>query len=516
MFIKKPFSNSEGDTIVEVLLSITILSLILTISYSLTNRDSQYIQQSQERSEAQNISEQQLELLRNYLQPDTDWNASHYICFDNANPPQPTSDDNQCYKGIQDAGRGRYHTVLSYDDSTHTYTVETTWASLTNTTQQNLDLSYKLPVSALTPVGLVPACRNNFDDDGDGLKDINDPGCHPSDYNASNPSSYNPNYSTEVEPPPPPPPPVVVTWSANGSGYSFCAPDRTLILPIGDGYDGCQRSGTYMYAWRNFNAVYSSIPSGFQVGNATLKVCYQNYSTNAPPAYGGYQLKVTPGHGPTQLITLPTASPTSQSCGQYSINIDQANFSTLRMVWFNDSWSGGDANLRINTIQISQDTSSDPQKPNKAIAGRNYTSCQISSNPGYCILSDELYNTSVYALSTDTSSSSNTFKTTYKFNGLSAGNYDLGVSYFNGDVSNLPAPPGYSYTVNISYPGGSRTVHLPIENNLTSRHLRDYVLSGLDITSANPTITLEWMNDSWNPGVWDANFGINSVLLKGN
>jgi Tfp pilus assembly protein PilV len=201
MFIKKLLKNSKGDTIVEVLLSIATLSLVLTVSYALTNRNSQYIQQSQERSEAQNISEQQLELLRDYLEPATDWNASHFICFDNANPPQPTANNNQCFKGIQDVpGVGRYHTVISYDDATHTYTVETTWSSLTGATQQNLDLSYKLPVSALTPIGLAPACRNHFDDDGDGLKDAADPGCHPSDYNASNPASYSPNYTTEVQP----------------------------------------------------------------------------------------------------------------------------------------------------------------------------------------------------------------------------------------------------------------------------------------------------------------------------
>lgn len=164
MHIKRLFKNtkrftlseSKGDTMIEVLISIAIISLVLTISYALSNRNSQYIQQSQERGEAQKISEQQLELLRNYLTSDTDWNASHYLCFDDGDPatntpPQPTTNIDDCNKGIQDNGVGRYNTIIAYDSTTATYTVNTAWSSLTSVPQQALAISYKLPASLFTP-----------------------------------------------------------------------------------------------------------------------------------------------------------------------------------------------------------------------------------------------------------------------------------------------------------------------------------------------------------------------------
>lgn len=503
MQLKQIFKNNKGDTIVEVLISIAVLGLILSVSYALANRDTQYVQQSQERAEAQKISEQQLELLRDYLTPDTDWNASGYKCFDDANPPQPTTATSNCNKGTKDNGVGRYRVRITYASATRTYTVNTTWSSLTSAPQQALAISYKLPVTALEPIGLLPECDDGIDnnDPEDTLADYPaDPGC----------TGYND--SSETDPPPPPPPPVYHTWGpVGGSAYSYCSPDTTMYLPFGDGADGCAVSGSTMHAWRNFNVLYGGVSSGFQAGTATLTICYQNYGASPPPGYSSYQLKVTVGHGPTQVISLPTGGP----CASNDINLYQANPSTIRLVWFNDAWVGGDANLQINSIKIKQELDPNPQKPTKAIAGKDYTSCQIVGNPGYCILSDSLYRSSVYSLSSDTAGG-NPFRTTYKFNGLVAGNYNFGISYFNGNYGNLPAPPSYSYKVKVSYPGGSRTVYLPIENSQISRHLHDYVVSNLNITSDNPVITLEWQNDSYNPGVYDANFGINSVLLRGN
>lgn len=195
MFIKKILQNKKGDTIVEVLIGIAVLGLVLSISYALSNRDTQYIEQSQERGEAQKISEQQLELLRNYLTPDTDWVASGYLCFDDSDPPQPTATATDCQKGTQDTiggiTQGRYRVRINYDSATKTYTVNTTWSSLTSAPQQSLALSYKLPVSALTPIGLLPQCSDNVDNDGDHLVDYPaDPGCSsPTDNDETDPAT---------------------------------------------------------------------------------------------------------------------------------------------------------------------------------------------------------------------------------------------------------------------------------------------------------------------------------------
>jgi type II secretory pathway pseudopilin PulG len=56
--------NNRGDTIIEVLIAIGIVSLVLTSAYALTNKNVSSIQQMQEQGYAQKLAEQQVELLR--------------------------------------------------------------------------------------------------------------------------------------------------------------------------------------------------------------------------------------------------------------------------------------------------------------------------------------------------------------------------------------------------------------------------------------------------------------------
>ncbi len=53
-----------GDTIVEVLIAVAVVSLILTGAYAIANRSLINIRQSQERTEALNIATQQVERLK--------------------------------------------------------------------------------------------------------------------------------------------------------------------------------------------------------------------------------------------------------------------------------------------------------------------------------------------------------------------------------------------------------------------------------------------------------------------
>lgn len=57
-------SSERGDTIIEVLIAIAIVSLVLTSAYALTNRNVQANQEVQEQAYAQKLIEQQVELLR--------------------------------------------------------------------------------------------------------------------------------------------------------------------------------------------------------------------------------------------------------------------------------------------------------------------------------------------------------------------------------------------------------------------------------------------------------------------
>lgn len=62
----KIFNNQRGDTIMEVLIVVAVLSLILTLSFAITNRSTQGNRQAQERSEAFKYTESQIELLKEY------------------------------------------------------------------------------------------------------------------------------------------------------------------------------------------------------------------------------------------------------------------------------------------------------------------------------------------------------------------------------------------------------------------------------------------------------------------
>ncbi len=64
--MKNLLKNHRGDTIVEVLIAITVLSFIMGASYTLANKSSLAVRQSQERGESFKITETQIEKLKQY------------------------------------------------------------------------------------------------------------------------------------------------------------------------------------------------------------------------------------------------------------------------------------------------------------------------------------------------------------------------------------------------------------------------------------------------------------------
>ena len=99
-------SGQAGDTMVEVLIAIAVISSVLGSAYAITNRSVQTNQGSQERSVATKVAEAQLELLKSYTQngagvlPDDFClyidTASNSIMSQNI-PPAPPHPDN-CYR----------------------------------------------------------------------------------------------------------------------------------------------------------------------------------------------------------------------------------------------------------------------------------------------------------------------------------------------------------------------------------------------------------------------------------
>lgn len=187
----KWLKNQKGDTVVEVLLSVAVLSLILSISYGLANRSTMAVRASQERSEALKINEAQQESLKTYLSdPNHEVPAEDVpFCLSAGAIQTPPA----CSEGTD----SRYSTQIILDNGV--YTATTTWDRISGG-QDRLQIAYKVYLASDTETDLTEEpdgetqsclpnqwlntagvcayiCSNSDDDDGDGRIDLLDPGC---------------------------------------------------------------------------------------------------------------------------------------------------------------------------------------------------------------------------------------------------------------------------------------------------------------------------------------------------
>lgn len=158
--------NNRGDTILEVLISVAVLSLILTTSFTLANRSSQATRQAGERGEATKFAQSELEKLKYFLSasgnpiglpaPGT------YFCIDTSGViPSPLTlpsitDLNASNSGIdakcKHGTESRYATFIHRGPNpnlSNTYTVYVRWDSVTGRGVDKVDLIHRIyPVIA--------------------------------------------------------------------------------------------------------------------------------------------------------------------------------------------------------------------------------------------------------------------------------------------------------------------------------------------------------------------------------
>lgn len=160
--------TQRGDTIIEVLIAITLVSGVIGLSYASASRSSNIGQNSQERSEALQLAQSQIELLRNYA---PNFSVSGSDIFDpsiasfcinpssplpvvrqSAIPQDPSSDDYSAYNSnyCTSGADKRYHTSVVYrqDDASNnkgTFTIRVRWDRIGGSTQkQEVMLVYRL------------------------------------------------------------------------------------------------------------------------------------------------------------------------------------------------------------------------------------------------------------------------------------------------------------------------------------------------------------------------------------
>lgn len=153
--------NQSGDTIVEVLLAIVVVSTILVGSFVSAQRSLRATRQSQERGEALKVAEAQIEQLRkaglNRQASLFDTTASNEFCVDNSGNRQnlgaafPTSVGSDNFTAYPAAcktsmGGATYNTAVirSGLPATPTFVVHTRWDRYGGGGNEELTISYRL------------------------------------------------------------------------------------------------------------------------------------------------------------------------------------------------------------------------------------------------------------------------------------------------------------------------------------------------------------------------------------
>lgn len=137
----------RGDTIVEVMISMTVLALVVAAAYSIATRSFQTSLNSQYRDQAVSYAQQQLELIKE-ADNNNPTNITDYISAGAASPGTPfcinpttkvwqkVDTTNKCIFGSQ------YTVSIVYDNTAMSFKVTTSWDSATNAQDQSI-LFYK-------------------------------------------------------------------------------------------------------------------------------------------------------------------------------------------------------------------------------------------------------------------------------------------------------------------------------------------------------------------------------------
>ena len=124
--------TERGDTIVEVLIAIAVLSLILGGAFVLTNRSLQATRTAQERLNATKLVESQIEQIKNFAATSGDqvFSAPASFCINNSGVVKPSSDAG-CHVGVDGAATSIEPIFnIAVTRSANTFTTTSTWNSV--------------------------------------------------------------------------------------------------------------------------------------------------------------------------------------------------------------------------------------------------------------------------------------------------------------------------------------------------------------------------------------------------
>jgi type II secretory pathway pseudopilin PulG len=156
--------SKRGDTLVEVLLAITIVSMVLGGAFALTRQSATTTQRAQERSEAINLAQQQTELLRAGVVEGKDYStaasASEGFCVNKVDL-EPLTGTNDCQFGISDGAQRRYRVRITGED-VDLYEIKVTWDRLGGGEQEVASWRYRVKHEPVTTASSGPSGGDFF------------------------------------------------------------------------------------------------------------------------------------------------------------------------------------------------------------------------------------------------------------------------------------------------------------------------------------------------------------------
>jgi Tfp pilus assembly protein PilV len=145
---KKLLGNQTGDTIIEVLLSIAVVSSMLSGAYVVTNKSLVSSREAQERSAALKLTESQFERLRSLAKtsPALVFDGSTTFCIkpDNTLAAIDSEDCKVDASGSPTTKQPSYSLSVSRDDASNVFTAQTEWARMSASGTNTVKMVYKV------------------------------------------------------------------------------------------------------------------------------------------------------------------------------------------------------------------------------------------------------------------------------------------------------------------------------------------------------------------------------------
>ncbi len=374
--------NQRGDTIVEVLIVLAVLSLSFSISYATANKGLNKAQNAQEHSQALGYLNSQVELVRNVIakQNNAVFTSSPFCINESIAPASPSAvviiDPAHFPTECKKHNDGRYQVSVNYkqdlaNPANNYFLFSVNWAGLGDFGNQKEDFTYKM--ESLTSGGAggsgisyVGGAITYGGATGGGFYDNVDP---PPAAGGGGGTGGGSTTTTTLD------------WLINGSDYSNCVDGADNTPPVSSSYNGCDKAGNSMFAYRSVLVTYP-MTSGTKTGalrtnqDATLTIKYQQYDNAGPvpPAHSlppnNYKFNITVSNSKAVVPRVRGAT-TTNVLGSWSLDIERApaafsehtftqvinipanSGSTFYIEWTNNA-GFTDPNLQINSIQLTQ------------------------------------------------------------------------------------------------------------------------------------------------------------------